>query len=195
MSDRFHGKKGAHLFFSIDKKIERHQREDEEEEKVAKMWRQVDNERERQILEREEREKEKEKKRELERQRYPPQNVPKTREFFNIPAKEARLAEERQIAKEREEDRVSNPWRVGYQTFRIGQNITPREVEDFATSEAERIIFRQEQEERQRGIEVMRVEMEKMEEEAKKRAREREEEEEEDQSQSLLSLARKLARR
>ena len=52
--EKFRGKLGARSFFSIDEKIERHKKEEKEEEEVANMWRRMDDEKGRLILEREE---------------------------------------------------------------------------------------------------------------------------------------------
>ena len=194
--DKFRGKQGARAFFSIDEKIERHEKEKKEAEEVENMWRVTDDLRERHILQEEERQREKERRRELERQRWQPQNVEKTRAFFNIPTKEE-FEEQRAFDRAVEEERQSHPWRSGYQTFKIGYTMTPSDVYNYASAEFERTLFKQEQEERKHGVQVMKDEMKKLEKDREeKRALEmaNDDEEDGDNSQSLLSLAKKLAR-
>ena len=200
MSDEFphkyRGKQGARAFFSIDEKIERHEKEKKEEEEVENMWRVTHDLRERHILQEEERQREKERRRELERQRWPAQNVERTRAFFNIPTKEE-IEEQRAFDRAKEEERQSHPWRSGYQTFKIGYTMTPSDVYNYASAEFERTLFKQEQEDRKHGVQVMKDEMKKLEKDREeKRALEMENDDEEDadHSQSLLSLAKKLAR-
>ena len=187
---------GARAFFSIDEKIGRHEKEKKEAEEVENMWRVTDDLRERHILQEEERQREKERRRELERQRWQPQDVQKTRAFFNIPTKEE-FEEQRAFDRAVEEERQSHPWRSGYQTFKIGYTMTPSDVHNYASAEFERTLFKQEQEERKHGVQVMKDEMKKLEKDKEeKRALEmaNDDEEDGDNSQSLLSLAKKLAR-
>ena len=187
---------GARAFFSIDEKIERHEKEKKEAEEVENMWRVTDDLRERHILQEEERQREKERRRELERQRWQPQDVQKTRAFFNIPTKEE-FEEQRAFDRAVEEERQSHPWRSGYQAFKIGYTMTPSDVYNYASAEFERTLFKQEQEERKHGVQVMKDEMKKLEKDKEeKRALEmaNDDEEDGDNIQSLLSLAKKLAR-